>query len=82
MQNKNIFRDNFRHYGETFSVSLSVLSYELFYSFGLAKFLFNNRPFYRYGGHIEEIRLKEYYGIPRGHKQISHDRRIALVFFI
>ena len=25
-----------------------------------------NRPFYRYGGHIELIRFKEYYGMPRG----------------
>ena len=25
-----------------------------------------NRPFYRYGGHIEFITFKEYYGIPRG----------------
>ena len=25
------------------------------------------RPFYRYGGHIEFITFKEYYGIPRGH---------------
>ena len=25
-----------------------------------------NRPFYRYGGHIEFIRCKEYYGMPRG----------------
>ena len=25
------------------------------------------RPFYRYGGHIEFIILKEYYGMPRGH---------------
>ena len=25
----------------------------------------NNRPFYRYGGHIELIGFKEYYGIPR-----------------
>ena len=23
--------------------------------------------FYRYGGHIEFIRFKEYYGMPRGH---------------
>ena len=30
-----------------------------------------NRPFYRYGGHIELIRLKEYYRIPRGHEHIS-----------
>ena len=30
-----------------------------------------NRPFYRYGGHIESIRFKEYYGMPRGHKHIS-----------
>ena len=25
-----------------------------------------NRPFYRYGGHIELIGFKEYYGVPRG----------------
>ena len=27
----------------------------------------NNRPFHRYGGHIEFIRFKEYYGMPREH---------------
>ena len=26
-----------------------------------------NRPFYRYGGHIELIRFKGYYRMPRGH---------------
>ena len=26
-----------------------------------------NRPFYWYGGHIEFIRFKEYYGMPRGY---------------
>ena len=26
----------------------------------------NYRPFYQYGGHIEFIRFKEYYGMPRG----------------
>ena len=25
-----------------------------------------DRPFYRYSGHIELIRIKEYYGMPRG----------------
>ena len=30
-----------------------------------------NRPFYRYGGHIELIRFKEYYRVPRGHEHIS-----------
>ena len=30
-----------------------------------------NRPFYRYGDHIELIRFKEYYRMPRGHEQIS-----------
>ena len=29
--------------------------------------MFANRPFYRYGCHIEFIRFKEYYGMPRGH---------------
>ena len=27
-----------------------------------------NRPFYLYGGHIELLRFKEYYGMPRGHE--------------
>ena len=34
----------------------------------LAELLFSsktNRPFYRYGGHIELIRFKEYYRMPR-----------------
>ena len=35
------------------------------------KFLHPNRPFYRYGGHIELIRFKEYYRMPRGHEHIS-----------
>ena len=26
-----------------------------------------NRPFHRYGDHIEFIRFKKYYGMPRGH---------------
>ena len=30
-----------------------------------------NRPFYRYGGHIELVRFKEYYRMPRGHEHIS-----------
>ena len=30
-----------------------------------------NRPFYRYGCHIELIRFKEYYRMPRGHEHIS-----------
>ena len=30
-----------------------------------------NRPFYRYGGHIELIRIKEYYRTPRGHEHSS-----------
>ena len=30
-----------------------------------------NRPFYRYGGHIELIRFEEYYRMPRGHEHIS-----------
>ena len=30
-----------------------------------------NRPFYRYGGHIELIRFNEFYRMPRGHEHIS-----------
>ena len=29
------------------------------------------RPFYRYGSHIELIRFKEYYRMPRGQEHIS-----------
>ena len=28
--------------------------------------LISNRPFYRYGGHIELFGFEEYYGMPRG----------------
>ena len=35
------------------------------------KFLHANRLFYRYGGHIELIRFKEYYRMPRGDEHIS-----------
>ena len=31
----------------------------------------SNKPFYWYGGHIEIIRFKEYYRMPRGHEHIS-----------
>ena len=34
--------------------------------FVVAVVLFFNRPFYRYGGHIELIRFKEYYEMTRG----------------
>ena len=30
-----------------------------------------NRPFYQYGGHIELIRFKEYYRMPRGYEHFS-----------
>ena len=30
-----------------------------------------NKPFYRHSGHIELIRFKEYYRMPRGHEHIS-----------
>ena len=31
----------------------------------------DNRPFYRYGSHIELIGFKEYYRMPRGHEHMS-----------
>ena len=31
----------------------------------------SNRPFYRYGSHIELIPVKEYYRMPRGHEHVS-----------
>ena len=42
-----------------------------------------NRPFYRHGGHIELIRFKEYYGMPRGHSlsiyaRLSGKKRTSL----
>ena len=39
------------------------------------KVTIENRPLYRYGGHIELNRFKEYYGIPRGHE---HDPLYSL----
>ena len=35
-----------------------------------ASLLLANRPFYRYGGHTELIRFKEYYRMPRGQEYI------------
>ena len=45
-----------------------------------------NRPFYQYGGHIEFIRFKEYYGMPRGHSlsiyvRFSGKKRTSLGIF-
>ena len=36
-------------------------------------FCIDNRPFYRYGGHTEFIRFKEYYGMPGGGGGYEHD---------
>ena len=33
-----------------------------------------NRPFYRYVGHIEFLRFREYYGMPRGLSLSSYAR--------
>ena len=30
--------------------------------------LLSNTPYYQYGGHIELLGFKEYYGMPRGHE--------------
>ena len=32
------------------------------------RYWITNRPFYRYGGHIELTGFKGYYGMPRGHE--------------
>ena len=37
---------------------------------GRGPFDITNRPFYRYGGHIELIGFKEYYWMPRGQSDI------------
>ena len=42
----------------------------LFFGF-ICNCLNYNRPFYRYSGHIELIRFKEYYRMPRGYEHIS-----------
>ena len=37
---------------------------------GSRSFFNDNRPFYRFGGHIEFIRFKEYYGMHRGTRSV------------
>ena len=47
-------------------------------------FRIDNRPFYRYGLHIELIRFKEYYGMPRGlggGGGYEHDRIYSLCIY-
>ena len=41
-----------------------------------------NRPFYQYGGHIELIRFKEYYRMPRGHEHVCIFERFSGYFFL
>ena len=38
-----------------------------------------NRPFYRYGGHIELLRFKEDYGMPRGHEHDPFSRSVLII---
>ena len=47
----------------------------------------NDRRLYRYGGHLELVRFKEYYGMPRGHEHIpiyslSINARLSGHFFL
>ena len=69
------------------SQCLHVLSFVVLYP-ALVIFLFffplTNRPFYRYGSHIELIRFKEYYRMPRGHEYISFvfSRAFRDIFFL
>ena len=42
----------------------------------------SNRPFYRYGGHIEFISFKEYYGMPRGYSLSIYPRRELHCLFL
>ena len=41
----------------------------------------SNRPFYWYGNHIELIRFKEYYGMPRGMSRIPYTRSLFTRFW-
>ena len=38
-----------------------------------------NRPFYRYGGHIELLRFKEDYGMPGGHEHDPFTRSVLII---
>ena len=40
----------------------------------------SSRPFYQYGNHIELIRFKEYYGMPRGMSRIPYTRSLFRCF--
>ena len=51
------------------TATLKLSSYHLIHP-TCAHEIIVNRPFYPYGGHIELIGFKEYYGMPRGH---DHD---------
>ena len=50
----------------------------VFISHARLPFSNGNRPFYRYGGHIEFITFKEYYGIPSMHE---HDPIFSLSIY-
>ena len=49
-----------------FSQTYELLSSKAAFTIAFFAVVNHNRPFYRYGGHIELIRFKEYYRMPRG----------------
>ena len=53
-----------------FSQTYELLSSKAAFTIAFFAVVNHNRPFYRYGGHIELIRFKEYYRLPRGHEHI------------
>ena len=64
-----IFLSIFTSALSTFSVKQQPFSVLEFTAFELLSWCGYKRPFYRYGGHIELIRFKEYYRVPKGHEQ-------------
>ena len=52
-------------------ISFQFYKYFITHCLHILSYLIVNRPFYRYGGHIEFIRFKEYYRMPRGHEHVS-----------
>ena len=58
--------------GSTVSTVVFIIDFDGFHNQSpLLTMVSVNRPFYRYGGHIELIRFKEYYRMPKGHEHIS-----------
>ena len=69
-QHKTLFRGEEKNTAKKNCIDLFLFLFKRTSKSQSSLFTLANRPFYRYGGHIELIRFKKYFRMPRGHEHI------------